>query len=157
MINKKYLKVDPIIEELLNLLEYWKERTPIIDMNISLTTTYNGYQTGNVLYPTLKNNLLRILNHYFNLSKIDFFHMHLIEYMKEGYQDKHDHNKHEDISFILYLNDSDGDTIFHVDGKEIKEKPEKGKIILFDANIKHQALVSNLNKKVAVGGIKWIS
>ena len=44
--------------------------------------------------------------------------------------------KHEKYSWILYLNDSDGDTIFF-EGK-IK-LPRKDKLIIFSSDIEHEA------------------
>jgi len=147
-----YIKNDNLINELSDLLDYWKARTPVLEIKNAKNKTQNGYQTGNVLYPTLHSKLIKELELH---KDYDFYHMHLVEYFSGGYQDPHNHIEHEDRSFILYLNDSDGDTLFYKDGKTISEKPEKGKLILFDADIEHEGLQSTLSKRVAVGGLKW--
>lgn len=61
------------------------------------------------------------------------------------------YNKHQPIhkdseekdfkSFLYYVNDSDGDTLFFNDEDEIIERisPKKGMGVLFDSNVKHAA------------------
>tara|TARA_Y100001937_G_scaffold100244_2_gene137088 strand:- start:97 stop:555 length:459 start_codon:yes stop_codon:yes gene_type:complete len=150
MIKVTRIENDDLINELLDLLEYWKARTPILEIRNAKNKTQKGYQTGNVLYPTLHSKLVKELK----LEEYNFDHMHLIEYFEGGYQDSHNHEEYEDRSFILYLNDSDGDTVFYRDNEVISTKPKRGKLVMFDANIQHQGLESKLNKKVAVGGLK---
>ena len=150
MIKVTRIENDDLIDELLDLLEYWKARTPILEIRNAKNKTQNGYQTGNVLYPTLHSKLVKELQ----LEEYNFDHMHLIEYFQGGYQDRHNHEEYEDKSFILYLNDSDGDTVFYRDNEVISTKPKRGKLVVFDANIQHQGLESKLNKKVAVGGLQ---
>ena len=53
MIKVTRIENDDLINELLDLLEYWKARTPILEIRNAKNKTQNGYQTGNVLYPTL--------------------------------------------------------------------------------------------------------
>ena len=150
MIKVTRIENDDLINELLDLLEYWKARTPILEIRNAKNKTQNGYQTGNVLYPTLHSKLVKELK----LEEYSFDLMHLIEYFEGGYQDAHNHEEYEDKSFILYLNDSDGDTVFYRDNEVISTKPKRGKLVVFDANIQHQGLESKLNKKVAVGGLQ---
>jgi hypothetical protein len=79
------------------------------------------------------------------------FHIHLIEYFTNGHQSGHNHETTEDYSFILYLNDSDGNTVF----EELGEiKPKKGRLIFFKSDLWHYGRPSTMNKKVAVGALK---
>jgi len=118
---------------------------------LNKTATVNGFQTDNVVSFFTEEIKLKIINNY-NLLKI-IKHIHFIEYFNGGFQKEHNHEKTENDSFILYLNDSDGDTVFKLDNKEIKINPEKGKIVFFDAKIFHYAMPSFLNKKIMVGAL----
>jgi hypothetical protein len=114
------------------------------------TFTENGFQTDNILNyehsRELADKLLREIN-----KNLDLFHIHLIEYFTNGHQSGHNHKTTEDYSFILYLNDSDGNTVF----KELSEiKPQKGKLIFFKSDLWHYGRPSTMNKKVAVGALK---
>jgi hypothetical protein len=114
------------------------------------TFTENGFQTDNILNyehsRELADKLLREIN-----KNLDLFHIHLIEYFTNGHQSGHNHKTTEDYSFILYLNDSDGNTVF----KELSEiKPQKGKLIFFESDLWHYGRPSTMNKKVAVGALK---
>ena len=82
----------------------------------------------------------------------EIFWLHYIKYNKGGYQKQHNHPD-EKYSFILYLNNADGDTVFK-EPMNIKITPEKGKVIIFDAKILHYAEPSFKEKKVLVGAIK---
>lgn len=137
-----------IINFSLNLLEKFKKNKKDISFN---TFTKNGFQTPNVIKHYTDKNKKLLLKNLFKIE--DLFHLHLIEYYKEGYQDLHDHKKTEKFSFILYLNDSDGETIFHFKDRKITEIPVKGKIIYFNSDILHLSTKSYLNKKVLVGAI----
>jgi len=115
------------------------------------TLTIDGFQTKNVINFFTDDIKFKILNNYNLLETIE--HIHFIEYFKGGYQKEHNHEKTEKSSFILYLNDSNGATVFKLNDKEVKVEPEKGKIIFFDSKIFHYALPSFLNKKVMVGAL----
>ena len=83
------------------------------------------------------------------------FHIHYIHYKSGGYQTRHNHEKTEEFGFIIYLNDSDGETVFEEPiNKSIK--PQKGKLLLFDSRIWHCAKESFMDKKVLVGAISKI-
>lgn len=77
--------------------------------------------------------------------------IHAIEYKPGGFQRKHKHSN-ERYSWILYLEDSDGDTLFEIENG-IKVKPEKGKLVIFSANIYHEGLPCTIKKRVLVGAI----
>lgn len=116
--------------------------------NISLTK--NGYQTHNIV-DIFDEDMLKKILPFDNFYK-KIFWIHYIRYYKNGYQIEHDHSKTEKYSFILYLNDSDGDTIF----KEPLNKrvtPKLGKLIFFDSNVLHRAEISNKDKQILVGAV----
>jgi hypothetical protein len=137
-----------VLSYCIDLFEFLKKHTSGVEIE---TLTINGFQTKNVINFFTEEIKLKILNNYNLLGTIK--HVHFIEYFNDGFQKEHNHQKTERDSFILYLNDSDGDTVFKLNNEEIKVKPEKGKIVFFDSKIFHYALPSFLNKKVMVGAI----
>ena len=114
------------------------------------TCTEKGFQTDNII--TLFND--KLIKEIIPIKDIQsgIFWLHYIKYNKGGYQREHNHPD-EKYSFILYLNDADGDTVFK-EPMNIKVSPKKGKIIIFDAKIFHYAEPSFKEKKVLVGAIK---
>jgi hypothetical protein len=111
------------------------------------TTTQNGFQSSNIV-SIFDNDLKKEMLDNQCLYQ-DIYHIHYIEYFNQGFQNKHNHFTSEEYSFILYLNDSVGDTIF----SNKKISPEKGLLIIFDSSLDHAAEKS-INKKVLVGAIK---
>tara|TARA_R100000988_G_C3910861_1_gene121961 strand:+ start:28 stop:492 length:465 start_codon:yes stop_codon:yes gene_type:complete len=138
---------DDLVEDLLSTLEILKDQG--LDTSKG-TCTINGFQTENILkYKTPQEVAQKII---LQLKKdLNLFHIHLIEYNQAGAQTAHDHKETEDYSFILYLNDSDGNTVLENYG-EIT--PEKGKLIFFDSDITHYGKPSMKGKKIAVGALK---
>jgi len=119
--------------------------------NISdISHTKNGFQTPNIVSIFNQDMLKKILPFDNFYKKI--FWIHYIRYYKNGYQTEHNHEKTEKYSFILYLNDSDGDTIFK---KPVNKRvtPELGKLIFFDSNVLHRAEMSNKDKQILVGAV----
>ena len=119
--------------------------------NISnISCTKNGFQTHNIVSIFSEDMLKKILPFDNFYKKI--FWIHYIRYYKNGYQIEHNHEKTEKYSFILYLKDSDGDTIF---GEPVNKRvtPKLGKLIFFDSKILHKADVSNKDKQVLVGAV----
>ena len=114
------------------------------------TYTVNGFQTPNIVKHFNKKLLKEILPIEDFYKKV--FHLHYIKYKEYGFQRTHNHKKFEKYSFILYLNNSDGDTIF---GEPINRRimPEFGKLIFFDSSILHQAEMSCKGKEILVGGV----
>ena len=114
------------------------------------TCTEKGIQTSNII--NLFND--ELIKEIIPIKDIQsgIFWLHYICYDKGGYQREHNH-PNEKYSFILYLNDADGDTVFK-EPMNIKVNPKKGKIIVFDAKILHYAMPSFKEKKVLVGAIK---
>jgi hypothetical protein len=142
-ILKKYFK------DLLNIISNLdKEKYQLKEE----TCTKNGFQSINIISIFNKEILKNIIN-YKDFYK-NVFHVHYIEYYKSGYQTIHNHEKTEKFSFIIYLNNSDGDTIFYnVNNKTIKVKPKERQLLIFDSSINHQALPSYKKKKILVGAI----
>jgi hypothetical protein len=112
-------------------------------------STHNGFQTHNII-DLFSENLLKEIVPVNNLYK-DIFHIHYISYNKGGFQKLHNHIRTEKLSFILYLNDSDGNTVFSDILKEAI--PSKGKLIVFSSNLMHYSKPSYKNKKIIVGAI----
>ena len=131
----------------------------------SNTCTRNGFQTHNIIssihisaleeiYNKVQAYLKTVIK---NCIYYEFYidYMHLIHYNNGGWQVGHTHSEYEDYSFILYLNDSDGDTVIY-EGKDIiRITPERGKIVFFDSNYYHESSICSKEKKVAVGSIKF--
>ena len=112
-------------------------------------STHNGFQTHNIL-DLFSEDLLKEIVPVNNLYK-DIFHIHYISYFGGGFQRAHNHRRTEEFSFILYLNDSDGSTIFNSISKEAV--PSKGKLILFSSSLMHYSKPSYKDKKIIVGAI----
>ena len=141
---------------------YYEIDTKIIDQIIKIVNSYKGadnsyyshtqqgFQTTNIVN-MFSHDLLKKIVPINELHK-KIFHIHYIQYNRGGHQTEHLHEP-DDYSFILYLNDSDGDTVIkHPINK--KFTPKKGKIVLFNGKILHYAEPSFKNKKILVGAIK---
>ena len=139
---------DEIVNDFLTTLDLFKEK----DLKVENTYTVNGFQSVNILALESTKELSSRLLKYID-KKLQLFHIHLIDYDEDGQQDSHDHKETEDYSFILYLNDSDGNTVFE-DVCEVS--PKKGKLVLFKSDVRHYGKPTNTNKKVAVGALKSI-
>ena len=139
---------DEIVNDFLTTLDLFKEK----NLKSEDTCTINGFQTVNIVALKTTRYLSSRLLEYID-KKLQLFHIHLIDYDENGQQDTHDHKETEDYSFILYLNDSDGNTVFE-DVCEVS--PKKGKLVLFKSDVRHYGKPTNTNKKVAVGALKSI-
>lgn len=135
-----------IVSDLLITLELFKKN----NLSVPESCTVNGFQTNNILKYDAPKELSKLIMKEIG-KNLNLFHIHLIEYFNHGEQLPHNHEPHEDYSFILYLNDSDGNTVFENIG-EIK--PSKGKLIFFKSNLMHWAKPSFQGKKIAVGALK---
>ena len=135
-----------IIDEIIYILE----NNNIVSVKEE-TCTVKGFQTNNIINLFFKTDLLKKI-----LPEEDFykkiFHLHYINYNLNGYQKEHNHIRTEKYSFILYLNNADGNTIFE---EPIKKSisPELGKLIFFSSNIWHRSEISTNGKKVLVGAV----
>ena len=144
---EEYKISDELVNDFLTTLDILKDNNYRTDAK---TWTINGFQTDNILNlkttHELAKNLLKEIK-----KDLDLFWIHLIEYNQAGAQPAHAHSKTEDYSFILYLNDSDGNTVFENLG-EIT--PQKGKLVFFNSDITHFGKPSMKGKKIAVGALK---
>ena len=141
-----YYKIDKtVINKIKKIINSYR------GINVSHATyTQNGFQTENILHLFSKNILKKIIP--INKLHNKIFHIHYIKYEKGGYQIEHFHNP-DKYSFILYLNNSDGNTVLK-DPVNETFCPEKGKIIVFSGKILHYGEPSFKNKEVLVGAIK---
>jgi|TARA_R100001086_G_C11716993_1_gene225817 hypothetical protein len=134
-----------IIKKILNIIKKYKG----LDCS-DKTCTNNGFQTENII-ELFNLNILKKIVPVNNLHE-KIFHLHYIKYGKGGWQKEHFHEP-DDLSFILYLNNSDGDTVLKYPVNK-RFTPKKGKIIVFSGKISHYAEPSFKGKKVLVGAIK---
>lgn len=144
--NNKYLLSD---EEVKNrsYTKNGKQTTNIID--ILDKDIYKSIVEGFILP-----NIHKLLGDY-TIEGVDFDYLHLIQYSKGGEQEKHKHNTQDDYSFILYLNDNDGCTIFYPSGESPRIIfPKRGKIVMFQSHIAHEAVNSSMEKRIIVGSIR---
>ena len=133
-----------IVDEIINIININKDKF----LNVSNDTyTVKGFQSNNIINFFDENLKKSMLDN--QCLYQDVFHIHYIEYENSGFQKQHDHAKTEEYSFILFLNDSIGDTVF----SHIRVSPEKGLLIIFDSKLPHKGEKS-LNKKILVGAIK---
>jgi len=132
-----------------------------------MTSTQGGLQTKNVLNLIDKSCLIEIseniekyINQYYanNLEFYQFFidHVHLIAYTKNGYQIGHTHHSFEDLSFIVYLNNSNAVTRIYSNENYKEIKSVQGKMVIFDASLYHEASVTNNKRNVLVGSVKFL-
>ena len=141
-----YYKIDEIIvNEIKKIIHSYKG----IDVSNN-TYTQKGFQTTNIL-DLFSNNILEKMIPINKLHK-KIFHIHYIKYEKGGYQMEHFH-KPDKYSFILYLNNSDGNTVLK-DPVNETFCPEKGKIVVFSGKILHYGEPSFKDKEILVGAIK---
>ena len=147
-------KIIKIPKTIINKIFSVVEKNKLKEKCIDTTFTVNGYQSDNIVKLFNKNLLKKILPIQEFYKKI--FHIHYIEYFLNGYQEEHNHINSEKYSFILYLNNSNGDTIFnHPINKRIC--PELGKLIFFDSSIGHKGEMSTQSKKILVGAVERIN
>lgn len=138
----------------MHIPEYTVDRiNEIISTNLILLTqelnyTVGGRQSDNILEYIPIQILTQFLpSDYAYRTKW----IHTIEYAPGGFQKVHTH-PHEKYSWILYLDNSDGDTLYHTE-KGIRTKPVKGKLVVFSADIPHEGLPCTKHKRVLVGSI----
>jgi hypothetical protein len=112
--------------------------------------TRGGFQTPNIINLFNDEILKEIIP--FNDFYKKCFWIHYIKYRKGGFQLRHDHKETENYSFILYLNDSDGNTYFE-DPINLSIAPKEGRLVVFDASIIHSAEKSFSNKEILVGAV----
>jgi len=161
LLNQFYVK-DNILKFFEDKLEQYKNNS-YYWVDIKTTCTKNGIQTKNLLTindeELLSNldELRRYLEKKFEF-KLKYYWVHMIEYEYGGKQDIHNHEKKEDFSVILYLNDCvDGNTCFilsNIRKVMVSITPQKNKGVIFSSLIKHYAEKCSNNKKVLVCGFR---
>ena len=140
------------VDYLNTLLDFSMKNLPSEHVNFPELCTKKGYQTANIITYLNDSYKKELLKKHFDIK--DLHHVHLIHYYSNGYQDLHDHELTEKYSFIVYLNDADGDTVVHLkNNKEYRFTPKKGKIVYFPGHLPHEGLLSTSNKRVAVGAV----
>ena len=144
-------KVSYIDKKIIDKINFILENNNLIKDD--KTCTVGGYQTNNIVDLFSEDLLKEMIPEEDFYKKI--FHLHYINYNLNGYQRRHKHDLTEKYSFILYLNNANGDTIFEEPiNKRIS--PEIGKLILFSSNIWHMSKISNNRKRVLVGAVDKI-
>ena len=133
--------------------------------SVSTSCTRDGFQSHNIISRVPSSVLHEIFNktqRYLNLVVknciyYEFYidHIHLIHYNSGGWQVGHTHSSHEDHSFILYLNNSDGDTKIYEGMDIVSITPERGKIVFLNSHYYHEGSVCVNEKKIAVGSIRF--
>lgn len=138
-------KIDnDVVKEITNIININKNKFLDVSNN---TCTENGFQSNNIVNFFNENLKKKMMNN--QCLYQDIFHIHYIEYKNSGFQKEHNHANTEEYSFILYLNDSVGDTVF----SNTRVSPKKGLLIIFDSTLFHKGEKS-INKKILVGAIK---
>jgi len=133
-----------IVDKIVKVIDKYK--WDFVDVS-SETSTEQGFQSSNIINIFDDNLKKEMLDH--QCLYQDIFHIHYLEYFNGGYQLNHNHLESEEYSFILYLNDAIGDTIF----THKRIKPQKGLLVIFDSSLNHSGDKS-INKKILVGAIK---
>ena len=148
---------DALVNALENILDIEKNNK---NGSYSGTCTVNGFQTNAVHEnETYKNILKELLSYIPDGNKFYYRWFHLIDYNKFGRQEKHNHEKTEDYSFIVYLNtcSEGGETVFETPNAPLFiSKPIKNKLLCFPSYLNHYGEPVIESKKIAVGGLKFI-
>lgn len=139
-----------IVDHILEHFDYLKFRT-LNQISVTCTVSQTGYQTGNAITPFLKKELTPVLEK-ISKEETNFTYLHCVEYHAGDYQGMHDHMASDKYSFIIYLNDTDGDTVFQYPNNEIvRVTPEKGKIVVFNSDILHGSEPTTGLRLIAAG------
>jgi hypothetical protein len=170
MIEKFYVS-DDVANDIENLLLnddyfpwYFHSTTVKSSEEIKKSTNVDSPQLTHIFYQNAKitsdyfKNVIKILQHSkLPLSKIDCvrikanlnFPLHYQKNLNNVHQAIHTDAPENHKSFLYYVNDSDGDTLFFDDNlNEIdRVSPKKGMGVLFNSNIKH-AGQNPINSKV---------
>ena len=151
---KEYTIDSDIVQQLIDLLAVLKDQNEIVNHEVD---SVNAFQTNNLCYDNRANELIyKILRGIGLDEKYYYSWFHMIDYDTHGHQRPHNHQRSEDMSYILYLTDCEkgGETVFVLNGQETKVFPVKGKLVLFDSILWHYANPTVEKKKVAVGALR---
>jgi hypothetical protein len=139
-----------IDKKTLKKIKYILNRHKISFIKSDKIATKNGKQSNNIVSFFNEDIYKKILP--FNFYE-KVFHVHYIKYDVSGTQVKHDHSKTEKYSFILYLDNGSGNTVFEFNTFKYSIKPSKGKILIFSSDIFHKGEEVKDKKEILVGAI----
>lgn len=149
---------DKIVEDSISYIN--SKDFSVLDNIKESVCTFGGKQTENILNQKeinlISNGLFNVIESGFGEAcpKFEIVHIHAIDYMQGGYQIPHTHMDTENFSFVLYLDDTESETLFWVNGDIKGFKSEKGKLLVFDSRLLHWATPTNTRKRVIVGACK---
>lgn len=134
--------------------------------NDTITTfkTKDGFQSGNILHDYSDNDIMlsivdsmeQKLNAQYNIE-CNHVCLHMLDYASMSEVLWHNHKGTEDMSYILYLNDTlDGHTLFQFTNKEcINIVPKKGLLAVFPSHLQHCGERSVQAKRILVGALRY--
>ena len=140
-------------------LEYYKSR-PKSEFSHRARTMKGGYFGTVNLLPSadteyysyldvIKKKVEEVSSH-----PLNYHYLHMLDYEGGGVMLTHNHAHAEDYTSLLYLNDcEDGETFLIINGEREEVQPQKGKLLMYPANIDHGANYSS-SKKVMVSGYR---
>jgi hypothetical protein len=155
---------DVVLNELNSTFDLFINNLNLSD-NAKLCTK-NGNQSLNLvnlidssILQEISQNVNEYIKNYYgeNLIFYQYFidYIHFISYEVDGYQEGHTHHANEDHSFIIYLNDSNAETKIYNKNSFTSIKSEKGKMVIFDASLYHEANKCEGVRNVVVGAVKF--
>lgn len=155
---------DAVVNELNSKFNLFKDNLHLSDT--SSVYTVNGKQSLNLInlidssaLREISENVNEYIKNYYgeHLLFYQYFidYTHFIFYEVGGYQEGHTHHACEDHSFIIYINDSNAETRIYNKDSFTTIKSEKGKMVIFDSSLHHEASKCESIRKVVVGGVKF--
>ncbi len=148
---------DDICDFFIDKLQYYKSR-PKSEFYERVRTMIGGFFGTVNLLPFADKEFYAHLNvikkkvEGVSSKSLMYHYLHMLDYEGGGVLLTHNHAHAEYYTSLLYLNDcEDGETFLMIDGERVEVQPEKGKLLMYPANIDHGANYSS-SKKVMVSG-----